>query len=151
MTDVVSKITRSKMMSGIRGKNTVPELIIRKGLHSKGFRYRLHYKKLPGKPDIVLPANKAIVLVNGCFWHGHNCHLFKWPSTNAEFWKDKITNNKRRDDLNIALYMDRGWKVLIVWECCLRGRARWPVASVLDLIAEWIRDGQGFKEIMGTV
>jgi DNA mismatch endonuclease (patch repair protein) len=85
MTDIADKATRSRIMSGICGKNTKPEILIRKGLHALGFRCRLHSPKLPGKPDIVLPKYKAIILVNGCFWHSHNCYLFKWPSTIKEF------------------------------------------------------------------
>ena len=101
MVDVVSKEKRSKMMSGIRYKDTKPEIIIRKALHAKGFRYSLHNNKLPGKPDIVLPKYNAIIFIHGCFWHQHNCHLFKWPSTRPEFWQNKISGNKERDKQNI--------------------------------------------------
>ena len=93
MADVVDRKTRSRMMSGIRGKNTRPELLIRKGLHARGFRFRLHDKRLPGKPDLVLPKYSAVIFVHGCFWHGHDCHLFKWPQSRREFWRKKITRN----------------------------------------------------------
>ena len=93
MVDVVTPEKRSAMMSGIKGKNTKPEFIVRKALFKRGFRYTLHNKNLPGKPDLVFARYKAVVFVNGCFWHGHNCHLFKWPKSNPEFWKEKITNN----------------------------------------------------------
>lgn len=90
MADVVTPEKRSKMMSGIQGKNTKPELTIRKGLHALGFRYRLHGKTLPGKPDLVFPKYKAVIFIHGCFWHAHHCHLFKWPSTRVDFWQEKI-------------------------------------------------------------
>jgi DNA mismatch endonuclease (patch repair protein) len=138
MTDIVDKVTRSKMMSGIRGKNTKPEILIRKGLHALGFRYRLHSPKLPGKPDIVLPKYRAIILINGCFWHAHNCHLFKWPSTRKKFWEAKILSNKMRDQENLKQYYDSGWKTLVIWECALKGKAKLPVKSVFDLIVHWI-------------
>ena len=111
----VDKETRSRMMSGIHGKNTKPEMLIRKGLHALGFRYRLHSLKLPGKPDIILPKYRAIILINGCFWHAHNCHLFKWPSTRKEFWEAKILSNKKRDLENLKQYSDAGWKTLVIW------------------------------------
>ena len=100
MTDVVNKQTRSRMMSGIKSKNTKPELIIRKALFKKGFRFKLHDKSLPGKPDLVLPKYDAVIFIHGCFWHQHNCHLFKWPSTRPEFWETKIHRNVEVDKRN---------------------------------------------------
>lgn len=98
MVDIVDVSTRSRMMAGIKNRNTKPEILIRKLLHKKGFRFRLHVKDLPGKPDIVLPKYKALIFVNGCFWHGHiNCHLFKLPATRTEFWQAKITRNQAND------------------------------------------------------
>lgn len=94
MADVVDRKTRSRMMAGISTKNTKPELVVRRLLHRMGFRFRLHHKDLPGKPDLVLPSYDVAVLVNGCFWHGHECHLFKWPKTNTQFWKKKINGNQ---------------------------------------------------------
>ena len=138
ITDIVDKETRSRMMSGIQGKNTKPEMLIRKGLHALGFRYRLHSPKLPGKADIVLPKYKAIILINGCFWHAHNCHFFKWPSTRKDFWESKILSNKVRDQENLKQYSDAGWKTLIIWECALKGKAKLPVNSIFDLIVHWI-------------
>jgi DNA mismatch endonuclease (patch repair protein) len=138
MTDIVDQATRSRMMSGIRGKNTKPEILIRKGLHALGFRYRLHSPKLPGKPDIVLPKYKALILINGCFWHAHNCHLFKWPSTRKEFWEAKILSNTRRDKENLKYYRDAGWKTLVIWECALKGKTKLSLGSILDLTAYWI-------------
>lgn len=119
MTDVVDKKTRSRMMSGIRGKNTKPELIVRRYLHRHGFRYRLHDRKLPGHPDIVLPKYQTVVFVHGCFWHQHDCVRFVWPKTRREFWAEKISGNVQRDQVNAQLLRDMGWQVLVVWECDL--------------------------------
>jgi len=104
-------------MSRIRGKNTTPELMIRRWLWAKGYRYRLHSVDLPGKPDIVFPGRKKIILVNGCFWHRHSCKYFKWPRKNAEFWKVKIEGNVLRDKKNLKRLTELGWQVLIIWEC----------------------------------
>jgi DNA mismatch endonuclease, patch repair protein len=117
MADVVDAATRSRMMSGIRGKDTKPEMIVRRALHKAGFRYRLHEKKLPGKPDIVLPKYKTAIFVHGCFWHGHGCKDFKWPKSRVEFWRDKIEGNVARDRREMAALGKMGWQVLIVWEC----------------------------------
>lgn len=114
--DRITRETRSKNMSKIKSKNTKPELLIRKLLSKKGFKYRLHYK-LPGKPDIVFPASKVVIFVNGCFWHGHNCKEGHIPKTNTEFWSKKILNNKSRDKNNIMLLRKKGWKVIPIWEC----------------------------------
>lgn len=121
MVDVVDKATRSRMMSGIRGRDTKPELLLRKALHRLGFRYRLHAKDLPGKPDIVLPRFHAVIFVHGCFWHGHDCRYFKWPTTRPEFWCSKVTKNTANDARSIALLRASGWRVAIVWECATRG------------------------------
>ena len=104
-------------MSKIGGKNTKPEILVRKFLFSKGFRYRINVKTLPGKPDIVLPKYKTVIFVNGCFWHGHNCKKGKLPSSNTDFWRGKISNNKLRDDKNSDLLIKLGWKVIIIWQC----------------------------------
>ena len=108
------------MMSGIRGKDTKPEMIVRRALHRAGFRYRLHVKDLPGKPDIVLPKYKTVIFVHGCFWHMHDCKYFKWPKTRTEFWKEKIEGNAQRDKIALKQLKDNGWNVLTVWECELR-------------------------------
>jgi DNA mismatch endonuclease (patch repair protein) len=105
-------------MSRVKGKDTKPELIVRKILHSMGYRYRLHHPNLPGKPDIVLSRHKKIVLVNGCFWHGHeNCNRAKLPTTNHDFWANKIAKNMERDRFNINELEERGWEVLTIWSC----------------------------------
>mgnify|MGYP001300842414 CR=1 FL=1 len=116
--DIVSKEKRSIMMSGIKGKDTHPEIAVRKFLHANGFRFRLHRKDLPGKPDIVLPKLNTIIFVNGCFWHRHNCKKGKHlPKSNVDFWKDKLEKNKIRDRKNATALRDSGWQVLTIWEC----------------------------------
>ena len=107
-------------MSGIRGTDTKPELVLRRGLHQLGFRYRLHDRRLPGTPDLVFPRYNAVIFVNGCFWHGHDCHLFRWPKTREKFWKSKITGNMQRDTRNWGLLEAEGWRILVVWECALK-------------------------------
>src|SRR4051812_40621705 len=112
------------MMSGIRGKNTKPELLVRSELHKRGFRFRLHVRDLPGHPDIVLPKWKTAILVHGCFWHGHDCHLFRLPATRRKFWRAKIQRNQVTDERVVESLREHGWKVAVVWECALKGRAR---------------------------
>lgn len=121
MTDVVDKATRSRMMAGIRGKNTQPELKVRRYLHKHGFRFRLHKCDLPGQPDIVLPKWKAVVFVHGCFWHRHaGCRYATTPASNAEKWQIKFDENVARDQRDIAALKRMGWKVMVVWECIFR-------------------------------
>lgn len=150
MADVVDPATRSRMMSGIRGKNTRPELLIRKALHARGFRYRLHCD-LPGKPDICLPKHRAVIFVHGCFWHGHGCHLFKWPSTRPEFWQAKIGRNKEVDRAAEERLTDLGWRVAVVWECALKGRERLQLESVVDRCGSWLTGPDAFLEVRGVV
>ncbi|PKQ09199.1 MAG: very short patch repair endonuclease [Alphaproteobacteria bacterium HGW-Alphaproteobacteria-12] len=151
MPDVVDTKTRSRMMAGIRGIDTKPEMLVRRGLHLRGFRYRLHVKELPGKPDLVFRSKKAVVFINGCFWHGHNCRLFKWPSSRVDFWRQKISGNQARDIRNTEQLLEAGWRVLIIWECALKGRERLPVDTVLERAAVWLRKGARFTEIRGTL
>lgn len=121
MTDVHSRKVRSYNMSRIRGKDTKPELLVRKFLFANGFRYRLHDKKLPGKPDIVLPKYKTVIFVHGCFWHGHEgCRYFVVPKTRTEWWLEKIGRNKQRDKHNYSKIKAEGWKILTIFECELR-------------------------------
>ena len=136
--DNVSSDVRSRMMAGIRGKNTKPELAIRSALHSLGFRFRLHRKDLPGKPDLVFPKHSAVIFVHGCFWHGHGCHLFKWPKTKSEFWQQKINSNIARDRRDLSALMRGGWRVATIWECSLKGRARLPIEAIAELCAAWL-------------
>lgn len=121
MADVHSKEVRSFNMSRIRGKNTKPEMLVRKFLHSQGFRFRLHVNNLPCKPDIVLPKYKTVIFVHGCFWHGHrNCKYFKYPKTRTDYWKHKIDGNKTKDKKAVKEIKKYGWNVLTVWECKLK-------------------------------
>lgn len=118
MPDIVDKATRSRMMSGIRGKDTKPELEVRRFLHRLGFRYRLHDKRLPGRPDVVLPKYRTVVFVHGCFWHQHpGCRLATKPDTNGEFWRDKLRSNTVRDARNQSKLVELGWRTITVWEC----------------------------------
>lgn len=136
-------------MSGIRGKDTKVELLIRKGLHARGFRYRLHAANLPGKPDLVLPRYRAAIFVHGCFWHGHDCHLFRLPSTRRDFWKTKIARNCERDEEVRKTLGENGWRTLVVWECALKGRTRQEPGSVLDSICAWLAGSSDSLEITG--
>ncbi|MFQ5642324.1 MAG: very short patch repair endonuclease [Thiogranum sp.] len=149
MTDVVDRETRSRMMSGIRGKNTRPELVIREALFAKGLRYRLHVKDLPGKPDLVFPKYKAVIFIHGCFWHHHDCHLFKWPSTRPEFWKKKIDRNVEVDKRNYAALKAEKWRILTVWECAIKGKTKLCFESVIDEIVKWLKTENKDKEIEG--
>lgn len=124
MADNHTKEIRSMNMSHIRSTNSKPEEIVRKYLFSKGFRYRKNVKKLPGCPDIVLPKYRTAIFVNGCFWHKHDCPRFVWPSSNQEYWRPKILRNVERDQLNSQKLEALGWKVIIVWECELKKKAR---------------------------
>ncbi len=125
MSDIHSKATRSYNMSQIKGKNTKPELLVRRFLFSKGFRFRLHSKHLPGKPDIILAKYKTVVFINGCFWHGHKgCRYFVIPKTRTKWWLDKISGNKRRDLENFRKLTSLGWKVINIFECRLKSGKR---------------------------
>ena len=121
MADVHSREQRSYNMSMIKAKNTKPEIIVRSWLHSQGFRFRLHDKKLPGKPDIVLPRYRTVVFVNGCFWHGHEgCRYFVVPKTKTEWWREKIGRNAAKDLADGTSLNEAKWKVIIIWECDLK-------------------------------
>ena len=120
VTDVVNPATRSRMMSGIKSKDTAPELFLRHALHARGFRYRLGGAGLLGKPDLVFPSRRTVVFIHGCFWHRHLCGYFKWPRSNIEFWQTKLSGNAARDKRIKAALTRQGWRVLTVWECELR-------------------------------
>jgi len=129
--DVVAPEIRSRMMSGIRGKNTKPEIIVRKMLHATGFRFRLHRTDLPGAPDILLPRRRVAIFVHGCFWHMHEgCKYAKLPSSNERFWREKLARNAERDSQAIFRLAAAGWRVLTIWECSTRER------EALDELAE---------------
>ena len=140
MTDIVDKQTRSRMMAGIKGKDTKPELVLRRALHARGFRYRLHSKNVPGRPDLVLSKHQAIVFVHGCFWHRHEgCRYTTTPSTRPEFWQAKFDANVARDRSVHDQLLDAGWRVATVWECALRRPEETELAA--NLLAAWLRSG----------
>lgn len=128
---------RSEMMSRIGPKNTAPEIILRHGLHRAGFRYRLHRKDLPGKPDITLARHRVVIMIHGCFWHGHaGCRNFRIPKTNTEFWTSKIARNVARDKEQVERLRGQGWRVLTVWECATR---KLPADELVPTVVKWIR------------
>ena len=120
MTDTVNKETRSRMMSSVRAKDTKLELEVRRRLFAMGFRYRLHRKSLPGTPDMVFPKYRAVLFVNGCFWHHHGCHLSTLPNTRRSWWKKKLEGNRKRDSKVVSDLKDIGWRILVIWECGFR-------------------------------
>ena len=146
MADKLTSSQRSRCMSRIRGKNTKPEILVRKGLHARGFRFRLHNKKLPGSPDIVLPKYGVAIMVNGCFWHGHKgCRYATKPKTNIEFWEAKIARNRHRDEVTTAHLEALGWTVITIWECELRTNSQ--LDDRLNTLAEEIRRAYETKRI----
>jgi DNA mismatch endonuclease (patch repair protein) len=152
MADVLTAEQRRLNMSRIRGKNTKIELLLRKALHARGLRYRLHRKDLSGRPDLVFPGRKVAVFVHGCFWHGHDCPLFKMPATRREFWAGKIARNRERDSRSVASLQAAGWRVLVIWECALRGPDRQPVQSVADEAVAFTRalaPAPAYRELAG--
>lgn len=149
MTDVHTPEARRRNMAAIRSTDTKPEVWLRKQLFSRGFRFRKNVKSLPGKPDIVLSKYKAIILVNGCFWHGHGCYLFKIPKTRTEFWLEKINGNQERDRKNIKKLEEAGWRVLVVWECGIKGRCRLTEAELAEQIISWLTSSAGSSDIAG--
>ena len=131
---------RSRMMARIRAKDTRPEMMVRRFLHACGYRFRLHDRRLPGSPDIVLPRWRTVVEVRGCFWHAHDgCDRFRIPKTRTEWWRDKLMRNRERDGDNLAGLIDLGWNVVVVWECALRDRpdeALHELAGILAGVAD---------------
>jgi len=142
MPDITDVATRSRMMSGIRGKNTKPELIVRRALHRLGLRYQLHVRNLPGAPDLVFRRHKVVVFVHGCFWHQHDCSLFKMPSSRTEFWTQKLDRNRDRDREHMVHLLHDGWRVAVVWECSLRAAAKANDETFLERLADWIRTSE---------
>jgi DNA mismatch endonuclease (patch repair protein) len=135
------------MMSGIRAKNTQPELLVRRGLHAQGFRFRTHVSTLPGKPDLVLRRFRTAVFVHGCFWHGHSCALFKMPKSRTDFWRAKILGNQSRDTRAVAALREQGWRVLVVWECALKSAGDRENKRTISIAASWIKGRATFGEI----
>ncbi len=154
MTDTVDKATRSKMMSSVRGKNTKLETEIRKRLFAQGFRYRLHSRNLPGRPDLVLPKYSVAVFVHGCFWHSHGCARSTIPENRKEWWRKKLQDNKARDAKALEELRRGGWRVLVVWECSVR-RPGADREMALDLVClsagEFLRSKSVSFEISGPL
>ncbi|WP_354002451.1 very short patch repair endonuclease [Pseudogemmobacter faecipullorum] len=142
-------MTRSRNMAAIRGADTRPELMIRRALHALGFRFRLQDRKLPGRPDLVLARYRAVIFVQGCFWHLHGCDLFRWPATRQEFWQGKLRGNQARDQRNIALLTGQGWRVAQIWECALKGRQKLAPGQVVAALADWLRSDAPLLDISG--
>lgn len=147
MTDRHTPQARSKNMAAVKGKNTKPEMQIRRLLHKSGYRYRLHNNKLQGKPDIVLKKYGAVIFVHGCFWHSHGCYKSKVPETNKEFWVEKLNKNKSRDQNAVLSLIEGGWRVLTIWECALVGKGKLSEESVFDEIQAFINSQAKYHSI----
>lgn len=146
MADIVTSDMRSRMMSRIRGKDTGPERVVRSLLHKSGFRFRLHRRDLPGRPDLVLPKYRAAIFVHGCFWHAHDgCRYFREPKTNPAFWKEKLSANIARDSKNMKSLAEMGWRVLVVWECAIRDKD--DLTSLRAAMIRWLRSRKPFGQI----
>ena len=139
MVDIVDAATRSRMMAGIRGKNTGPEVSLRRAMHARGFRYRLHVRSMPGRPDLIFPRYKAVVFVHGCFWHRHEgCRYATSPATRPEFWTEKFAANVARDRNNEGRLRDAGWRIAVVWECALKR----SIDDVAEHLSSWLQSGR---------
>lgn len=146
MPDSMSTAERSALMAKVKGKNTTPEMLVRKALFAAGFRFRLHRKDLPGCPDIVLPRHRVVVFVHGCFWHAHKgCPRSKLPGTRQEFWREKQTRNAARDAAAVQSLHDQGWRVLVVWECALRRKP--GIEGIAAAFSNWLESGHQHGEI----
>ncbi len=143
MVDIVNSATRSRMMRGIPGKDTKPDARLRKALFARGFRYRLHANGLPGSPDILLPKYRAVIFVNGCFWHGHDCHLFRLPATRTAFWSDKIEGNRQRDTRTPLALEEASWRVL------MKGKTRLAFDELVQRVSMWITGNSARRDIAG--
>ena len=149
MADTISKQNRSRNMASIRSVDTRPELIIRRGLHRLGYRYSLHSSKLPGTPDMVLRRHNALLFIHGCFWHKHTCHLFRWPKTRTQFWKNKINRNVQRDADTLDI-LKENWRIGVIWECSLKGKNRLCISELINGLASWIESTSSYLEIKGV-
>lgn len=148
MADVVSPNVRSRMMSGIKGKNTQPEILVRRLLFASGYRFRLHRRDLPGTPDIVMPGRKIAIFVHGCFWHLHRgCRFAKMPTTRSDFWTAKLESNAQRDQRSINKLQEMGWRVLCVWECATRNTD--TATGLQEEMKRWIEGSDRIGEIGG--
>ena len=154
MPDVVPPAVCSRMMSGIKNGNTKPEMIVRRELHRRGFRYTLRNKDLPGKPDIVLRKYRSVIFTHGCLWHRHECHIFKWPCIDdpnkAEFCRNKINSTHERDSRQKATLIEENWRVAVVWECALKGKKKITITEVGKMLSDWLLSDCTELEIAGV-
>ena len=141
-SDVLTPEQRRMVMRRIKSKGTKPEMLMRRVLYRCGLRYRLHRSDLPGCPDIVFPKYRTVVFVNGCFWHGHGCSLFKWPTTRAAFWQNKINRTRERDRITSDALRAAGWRMLVVWECAMKGKHRIALGDIQRVAESFIRYGK---------
>jgi len=151
LSDVFSKQKRSEVMSNIKSSNTKPEKQIRSLLHNLGYKFRLHDKKIPGKPDLKLSKYNTVILINGCFWHRHNCHLFKPPKSNVEFWDEKLDKNRDRDLKNIENLIELDWRVLVIWECAIKGKQSLNDKELASKISLFLNSNFHLAEITGNI
>lgn len=150
MADFLTPKERSDLMSKIRSKDTTPEIFIRKLLFKKGYRYRVHYSKLPGNPDLAFPKYHAVIFVHGCFWHGHNCHIFSLPKSKFKFWKEKITKNQKRDAQAYEKLSGLGWRICTIWECAITGKSKLSSKEIEKKAVEFLGNSNiTFLEIKG--
>ncbi len=150
LPDPLTAEQRQLCMSRIRGVNTRPEMVIRRGLHALGLRYRLHDRRIPGTPDLVFPGMRGLIFVHGCFWHGHDCPQFRLPRTRTQFWTAKIDRNRERDENVYAEIRSQGWRILTIWECALRSRGRLGYDEVIGQAYHWIVGGLPDANIEGV-
>lgn len=141
MVDRVDKQTRGRIMAKIPNKDTKPELVMRKALFKRGLRYRLHVRQLPGKPDLSFPRYRAVIFINGCFWHWHGCKNTRFPSDNAEYWHAKINRNRQRDQENYEKLLRDNWRILVVWECAL---TKTQLGATVNKVLNWIKSDSVF-------
>lgn len=149
MADIVTPAVRSRMMASVRGRDTTPEVRLRSALHRLGFRFRKHDSRLPGKPDVVLRKWNAVLFVNGCFWHGHDCELFRLPKTRRSFWNSKINRNRTNDTRNREELECLGWRHATIWECSVKGKRRRTFEEIADLCARWLESRSRRIDIRG--
>ncbi|MDL2271801.1 very short patch repair endonuclease [Desulfovibrio sp. OttesenSCG-928-I05] len=150
MGDRLTQEQRRRCMSSIKNKDSTPEMVVRKGLHKLGLRYRLHAKNLPGTPDLVFTKYRTVLFVHGCFWHKHDCYKFSMPATRTDFWQNKLKHNKLRDERNIAILREIGWRVIIIWECAISGKKRQKQELLLNKIFNAIKhNSQVIYELRG--
>ena len=145
--DTVDKEKRSAIMSRVGQKDTGPEMLLRSALHKIGLRYRLHDRGLPGTPDLVFPKYHAVVFVHGCYWHSHGCYRSTIPKTRRDFWTKKFKDNRTRDEKNIRQLIVQNWRVLTVWECALKGKTAFPLATVASTTKAWLESSKKTSEI----